>query len=72
MRLTNIAILAIRGTRGINKKLAKALGVSPSTVNRYIVDNDDNLTKAAALEVINQIPELQGHKILEEEPATAA
>lgn len=66
MRLTNIAILAIRGS-GINKELAEALGVHISTVNRYIADNDDNLTKAAALEVIKKIPGLNEDQILERE-----
>ena len=67
MRLTNIAILAIRGSRGINKQLAEALGVSVSTVNRYMVDNDDNLTKAAALEIIKQEIGLTEDQILERE-----
>ncbi|MBX3253940.1 MAG: hypothetical protein KF862_07330 [Chitinophagaceae bacterium] len=72
MRLTNIAILTIRGSRGINKKLSKVLDVSVSTINRYIADNSDNLTKAAALEVIKQELGLTEDQILEREPATAA
>lgn len=65
MRISDIAILALKGTGadGI-EKLADALDVSTRTVYRYIDENDDNLTKAAALQVIRGITGLPDTEIL--------
>lgn len=71
MRLSNIAILAIRGHRDIKKMLSVALGVTPKVIYEYIRRNDDNLTKAAALEIIKKELGLTEDQILEREPATA-
>lgn len=73
MRLSRIAILAVKGASpAIIKKLAEAIGVSEASVYRFINDNDDNLTKAAAIKVIEQETGLTQDQILEEgEPATA-
>ena len=69
MRLSRIAILAVKGASpGIIKKLAEAIGVSEPSVYRFINDNDDNLTKAAALKVIELETGLTRDQILEEEP----
>lgn len=65
MRLSGIAILAIKGSEQTDKeKLADALGVSMSTLYRYIAENDDNLTKVAALQVIRGITGLPDQEIL--------
>jgi plasmid maintenance system antidote protein VapI len=74
MRLSKIAILAVRGASpGIIKLLAEAIGVSEPSVYRFINDNDDNLTKAAALKIIESETGLTREQILEEgEPATTA
>lgn len=65
MKLSNVAILALRGLdRSGKESLADSLGVSVSTVNRYIAENDDNLTKAAALQVIRGITGLPDGEIL--------
>ena len=70
MRLSHIAILAVKGASpGIVKKLAPAIGASESSVYRFINDNDDNLTKAAALKVIREETGLSDEEILEEDPA---
>ncbi len=70
MRLTKIALEAIRQhSPGIKSKLALALNCSEASINRYIRDNDDNLTKAAALEVIRKESGLSGEEILENESA---
>ncbi len=70
MRLTKIALEAIRQhSPGIKSKLALALNCSEASINRYIRDNDDNLTKAAALEVIRKVSGLSEEEILENEPA---
>lgn len=65
MKLSIAAILALRGSdRKSKEKLADSLGVSVSTVNRYLAENDDNLTKAAALQVIRGITGLPDQEIL--------
>jgi hypothetical protein len=67
MRLSRIAILAVKGASpGIVKKLAGAIGVSEPSIYRFINDNDDNLTKAAALKVIREETGLTDEEILEE------
>jgi plasmid maintenance system antidote protein VapI len=75
MRLSKIAILAVKGASpAIVKKLAEAIEVSEPSVYRFINDNDDNLTKAAAIKVIELETGLTREQILEEEqaqPATA-
>ena len=49
----------------IKSKLALALYVSEGTINRYLRINSDNLTKAAALEVIQHETGLSKNEILE-------
>jgi plasmid maintenance system antidote protein VapI len=73
MRLSRISILAVKGASpGIIKRLAEAIGVSEPSVYRFINDNDDNLTKAAALKVIREETGLTDQEILEEgEPVVA-
>ena len=67
MRLTSIAIRAITlGSSGMKSKLAIALRCSEGTINRYIRENDDNLTKAAALLVIQDESGLREGELLEE------
>jgi transcriptional regulator with XRE-family HTH domain len=68
MKLSSIAILALRGcTPEIKKKLADALGVTVPSINRYLRDNDDSLTKVAALEVIREVTGLTDDQILEKD-----
>jgi hypothetical protein len=68
MKLTHLAILAIRGSRGIVDKLAEATNVSSASVYKWIQTNNDNLTKAAALAVIRTETGLTDEQILEAEP----
>lgn len=71
MRLSRIAILAIKGAcPGIIEKLSDALDSSEQTIYRYISDNSDNLTKAAALKVIREETGLTDDQILESEVTT--
>lgn len=71
MKLSKIAILAIRGASpGIVKLLSEAGIGSEPTVYRYISENDDNLTKAAALKVIRDVTGLTDDQILEQEVTT--
>jgi hypothetical protein len=68
MKLSNIAILAVRGHRDIKRMLSEALDVSEPTVYRWIQENSDNLTKAAALQIIEKETGLTRDQILKSEP----
>jgi transcriptional antiterminator len=65
MKLTHLAIIAIKGSKGIVPKLAEALDVTTNSIYRYISENNDELTKAAALRVIRQETGLEDSQILE-------
>ena len=65
MKLTEKAIQAIKDAKNANAKIALALGCSVYTVDRYLKDNDDSLTKAAALAVIRKVTGLKSKEILE-------
>jgi hypothetical protein len=68
MKLSSIAILALRGcTPEIKKRIADSIGVSENTLYRYLRDNDDSLTKVAALEVIREVTGLNDDQILEKD-----
>lgn len=69
MVLTRIAILAVKGCKGIIPKIAAAANVSDSTVYTWIQNNSDNLTKAGVTEVIRQETGLTDEQILEKETA---
>jgi hypothetical protein len=71
MKLTQIAIQRITDSRSLPKKLQAVLGVSRVTIWRYIKDNSDELTKAAALVVIREETGLSDAEILEPEPEGA-
>ena len=72
MKLSKVAILAIRGFGSDAKKhLATLLNVSQATLYRYIQDNDDSLTKAAALDFIGKETGLENSEILESQPIEA-
>lgn len=71
MQLSHIALIAVRGLMpGIIPKLMSALDTSEATIYRYVDNNSDNLTKAAALKVIREETGLKDEQILTEEPAT--
>lgn len=68
MKLTNIAILALKGSdQGIKERIAKANGVTNSTVYRWISENSKELTLAASLRVIREEFGLDDSQLLEEE-----
>jgi deoxyribose-phosphate aldolase len=72
MKLTHIAILAIKGSgKDMIDRLAEVLDVTDKTVYRYISDNSDELTKAAVLKLIRERTGLTDAQILEEETASA-
>jgi transcriptional antiterminator len=65
MKLSQKALRAINNpvTR---RRLMEALGVTEFTISRYIQKNNDNLTKAAAMQVIREATGLPENEILEE------
>jgi hypothetical protein len=71
MRLTHLAIIAIRGSKGIVPKLADAIKCSEPSVYKYIRENAPELTLAAALRVIRDETGLGDSQILEEEKTAA-
>jgi deoxyribose-phosphate aldolase len=72
MRLTHLAIIVIRGSKDMVKHLAEALDVSIPTIYKYIRDNDDALTKAAALKVIREETGLNDEQLLDSQTAETA
>jgi DNA-binding Xre family transcriptional regulator len=68
MKLKAIVIMAIKGNSDLRKNIREALGVSNSTMTRLLQENDDDLTKAAALEIIREELKLEDSEILERTP----
>lgn len=64
MNLTPAALKAIN-TQRTRLSLALALDVTEQTIIKYISTNHDNLTKAAALKVIEAETGLKGDKLLQ-------
>ena len=65
MKLSQKALKVIN-TSGIRRLLMDVLGCTEFTIARYIQKNSDNLTKAAALQVIRKATGLTDSEILEE------
>jgi hypothetical protein len=64
MKLSQKALGKLKDKR-LRMKLCVALNCTERTILRYIEDNDDNLTKAAALTVIREETKLTDEEILE-------
>jgi hypothetical protein len=56
----------IKGNLGLRKKIMTTLDVTRTTLWKYLDENDDNLTKASALNVIAEHYNLQPYDLLEE------
>jgi hypothetical protein len=69
MKLTLKAISELKRNKRARARLQLELNKSEYTINKYIHDNDDNLTKAAALRVIREETGLSDSEILEEATA---
>lgn len=67
MKLTQKAITKLKRNKRARARLQLELDKSEYTINKYIQENDDNLTKAAALKVIREETGLKDKEILEEE-----
>lgn len=64
MKLSQKALEAIKKPE-VRIQLALVLKCTDQTINRYIKDNDDNLTKAAVLAVIKRETKLKDSQILD-------
>ena len=65
-KLTQKALKAIN-TPLTRRRLMDALGCTEFTIARYIQKNSDNLTKAAAMEIIREVTGMADEEILEKE-----
>lgn len=72
MKITSTAINKI--TVRTKNRLALAFNCSVPTVERWIKENEENgdLTKAMAVQIISEETDIPATEILEEEKATAA
>jgi len=66
MKLTQKALKAIN-TPLTRRRLMDVLGCTEFTIARYIQKNSDNLTKAAAMQVIREVTGLTDNEILDDE-----
>ncbi|MCS3802171.1 hypothetical protein [Niastella sp. OAS944] len=64
MKLSQIALKSIN-TPAIRRRLMDALGCTEFTIARYIQKNSDNLTKAAAMQIIREVTGLSDIEILD-------
>ena len=63
--------MAIKGNTELRRRIKEALDISEPTFYRLITENDDDLTKAAALKVIREELGIGDSEILEEETLVA-
>ena len=74
MRLSKIAILALKGfSKDAKARIADAIGSSTKSLYRHINENQDNgdLTKMKALQVISEETGLDQSQILEEDTVSS-
>jgi hypothetical protein len=68
MKLSKIALLALRGTgKEFKDRLAEKCDVTRRTLDRWIADNDDSLTKAEPLQLIREETGLKDDQILQQD-----
>lgn len=67
MKLSKIAILALRGQKDSAEAIAELVGVSTKTVYRWIAKNNGNLTRAAVLQYLRGITGLGNEELLDEQ-----
>lgn len=71
MKIKSKVLAKIDGSTTLKTQLALALGKSVFSIQRYIDNNDDSLTKASALKAIREELGLKNEQILEEEKTAA-
>lgn len=68
MKLKQFVIWAIKGNPSLRHEIRGVLGVSNPTMTRLLQDNDDDLTKAASLEVLRNRLDLPDEILLDRKP----
>jgi len=71
MKLNVTALSVLRGNKDIWTAVMRALGVRRDTMYKYVRDNSEELTKAAALKVIREGTGLSDSELLEDETVGA-
>lgn len=72
MKLKKLVLMAIRGNTDLRRKIKEVLDISEPTLYRLLSENDDDLTKAAALKVIREDLNITSDDELLEEIPTGA
>lgn len=72
MKLNITALSILRGNKDIWLAVMASLGVKRDTMYKYVRENSEELTKAAALQVLKRETGLTDSELLEEEKAEAA
>jgi transposase len=71
MKLSKVALLVLKGSKDLKERIAAMMGVKLVTVYSWVQKNDDNLTKAAVLQMISEETGLQESDLLESDRAIA-
>lgn len=71
MKIKASVLKRISEHKGLRARLCEEMNKSYFTVNRWINENDDNLTKATALKIIRDELGLSDAQILEESKSAA-
>jgi len=66
MRIKQEVLEKVKESPACRKRIREALSVSEPTMTRYLQDNSDNLTKAAAVKSIGAYFNLTPEEILEQ------
>jgi hypothetical protein len=72
MALSKIGLLAVKGTKGIAKKIAANQGISKQAAYQWISGNHENLTRDSVVTLIVKETGLLREQILERETTEAA
>lgn len=72
MKIREDVLSKISASNQIRGRLSAELNKSSFTIHKWIQDNHENLTKAAALRIIREELQLTDDQILEETEKTAA
>jgi transposase len=71
MKLRKIGIMALQASTKMRNRIAELEKVTPQTINRWVRDNDDMLTKAATLSILREETGLTDEQLLEQVAETA-
>lgn len=71
MKLSITAISILRGNKDIWNEVMKALGVKKDAMYKYVRENSEELTKAAAIQVLKRMTGLTDSELLEAERVSA-